>query len=140
MTKRIDKLCLLKERAVDAAEGASAQARAEATAAEHVLAATEKAWDEALERYARATTIADLVDADARARSLRQAVQRAEASLTAKCADVERRRGSVAAARTELRRFEMWGERADATATVSSSRLARNAEDALAARTRGSHE
>lgn len=136
MTKRIDKLCLVKERAVDAAEGALAQGRASATASAHVLAATEQAWEEALDRYARATTIADLVDADAHARSLRQAVQRAEASRNAKRADEERLSGLVAAARTELRRFEMWGERADAATIATSSRVARNAEDALAARTR----
>ena len=134
MTKRIDKLCVVKERAKGAAEGALAQARASAITAEQALAATERAWMATLERGASAMTIADLVDVDARARTLRQAVLRAEASLTAKRADEERWRVSAAAARTELRRFEMWGERADAAAIATTSRLQRNAEDALAAR------
>jgi hypothetical protein len=140
MTKRIDKLCLVKERAVDAAEGALADARALTAAAEHVVTATEQAWAASLDRAGAATTIVDLMDTDARSRTLRQAVQRAEASLHAKRAEEERLRAAVAAARTELRRFEMWGERADATAIATSSRLGRNAEDALAARSRGTNE
>jgi hypothetical protein len=39
-------------------------------------------------------------------------------------------------ARTELRRFEMWGERALANETASAVRVARAAEDDLAARKR----
>ncbi|HSO36319.1 MAG TPA: hypothetical protein VLT33_27520, partial [Labilithrix sp.] len=73
-------------------------------------------------------------DVDARARTLRQAVQRAEANVRARKVEEERLLGAVATARMELRRFEMWGERADAVARATTSRLARNAEDALAAR------
>lgn len=134
MTKRIDKLCAVKERAVDAAERSLVQARASVTAGEMALAATEQTWRDALERSASAMVMADLDDADARARTLRQAVQRAEANVQARKVEVERQRGLVAEARTELRRFEMWGERADATARTSLQRLARSAEDALAAR------
>ena len=134
MTKRIDKLCSVKERAVDAAERVHAQARASVTAAEMALAATEQAWRDAMARGADAVVMADLDDADARARTLRQAVQRAEANVQAKKVEEERLRGVVAEARTELRRFEIWGERADATAHATSARIARGAEDALAAR------
>jgi flagellar biosynthesis chaperone FliJ len=134
MTKRIDKLCSVKERAVDAAEGALAQARSSLTAAEMALAGTEQAWRDAQARGLDAIVMADLDDADARARTLRQAVQRADANVQAKKVEVARLRGLVAEARTELRRFEIWGERADATARATISRIARNAEDALAAR------
>ena len=134
MTKRIDKLCSVKERAVDAAERVLAQGRASVTAAEMALAATERAWRDAQERGADAVVMADLDDADARARTLRQAVQRAEVNVQAKKIEMERLRGLVAEARTELRRFEIWGERADATAKLTVKRIARNAEDALAAR------
>ena len=140
MTKRIDKLCLVKERAVDAAEGELAKARASTTAAEHALAATEQTWQHLLDRYGAANSIDDLVDMDARARSLRQAVQRAEAVLKTKRVEEERVRAAMTAARTELRRFEIWGERADAAAVATTGRLTRNAEDALAARSRGNHE
>ena len=78
--------------------------------------------------------MADLDDADARARTLRQAVQRAEANVAARNVEVERQQGLVAEARTELRRFEKWGERADATVRATIQRIARSAEDALAAR------
>jgi flagellar biosynthesis chaperone FliJ len=134
MTKRIDKLCGVKERAVDAAEGALAQARASSEAAAHALVATEQAWAEALARGSNALTIADLVDTDAHARSLRQAVQRAEATVRTRRAEEDRLGAVAAEARRELRRFEMWGERADATALAIAGRLQRNAEDALAAR------
>ena len=134
MTKRIAKLCSVKERAVDAAEGALAQARASVTAAEMALTATERTWLDAMARSADAVIMADLDDVDARARTLRQAVQRAEANVQARKIEMERLRGVVAEARTELRRFEIWGERADATARASVARIARNAEDALAAR------
>lgn len=134
MTKRIDKLCGVKGRAVDAAEAALAQARASTTAAELALAATEQAWHDAQARSVDALIIADLVDVDARARTLRQAVQRAEANVRSRKVEEERLLGAVANARMELRRFEMWGERADAVARATTSRLARNAEDALAAR------
>ena len=134
MTKRIDKLCSVKERAAFAAEGALAQARASVTAAEMALAATEQAWRDATARGADAAVMADLDDADARARTLRQAVQRAEANVQAKKVEEERLRRVVAEARTELRRVEIWGERADATAQATRARIARSAEDALAAR------
>ena len=134
MTKRIDKLCSVKERAVTAAERLLAQGRASVTAAEMALAATERAWRDAQARGADAVIMSDLDDADARARTLRQAVQRAEANVQVKNIEMERLRGAVAEARTELRRFEIWGERADATAKATVARVARNAEDALAAR------
>lgn len=134
MTKRIDKLCSVKERAVDAAERVLVQGRASVTAAEMALAGTEQAWRDAQARGADAVVMADLDDADARARTLRQAVQRAEANVQAKKVEMDRLRGLVAEARTELRRFEIWGERADATAKATLARIARNAEDALAAR------
>ena len=81
-----------------------------------------------------AFVMADLDDADARARTLRQAVQRADANVQSRKVEAERLRGVVAEARTELRRFEIWGERADATARATIARIGRNAEDALAAR------
>ena len=136
MTKRIDKLCGVKDRAVDAAERALAQARASTAAAEMALAATEQTWRDAQARCADAVIVADLDDADARARTLRQAVQRAEANVRARKVEEERLRGLVADARTELRRFELWGERAEATARANVDRVARNAEDALAARSK----
>jgi len=136
MTKRIDKLCGVKDRAVDAAERTLAQARASTAAAEMALAATEQTWRDAQARAADAVIVADLDDADARARTLRQAVQRAEANVRAKKGEEERLRGLVADARTELRRFELWGERAAATARATASRVTRNAEDALAARSK----
>ena len=136
MTKRIDKLCGVKDRAVDAAERALAQARASTAAAEMALAATEQTWRDAQARSADAVIVADLDDADARARTLRQAVQRAEANVRTRKVEEERLRGLVADARTELRRFELWGERADATARATVDRVMRNAEDALAARSK----
>jgi len=134
MTKRIDKLCGVKERAVEAAEGALAQARAATTVAELALAATEQAWQDAQARSAEARIMSDLDDVDARARTLRQAVQRAEVNVRTRKIEEERLLGAVSEARMELRRFEMWGERAEASARATTNRLARNAEDALAAR------
>jgi hypothetical protein len=135
MSKRITKLCSFKERAVDAAEAALAKGRAATAAAEHALAATEQAWRDALARSHDALVASDFDVADARARTLRQAVQRAEANVAARKQEEARLRDAVADARMELRRFELWGERAAATAKATTDRLARGAEDALAART-----
>lgn len=134
MPKRIDKLVHVKERAADAAEAALAAARAATAAAERVVTETERAWVAVLERCASATSTAELEDADARGRTLRQAVQRAEWALATKRRDEDQRREAVAAARQELRRFEMWGERALATVNATAARVARLAEDDLAAR------
>lgn len=134
MSKRIDKLVQVKQRAVDGAEAALAAARAATAAAELALVETEKAWSAALSLGANATSSGELDEADARARTLRQAVQRAEWAVVVKRREEEPRRAAVAAARQELRRFEMWSERAVATTRATAARVARLAEDDLAAR------
>ena len=133
-TKRIDKLVHVKQMAVDAAEGALASARVQTATAELALVAIERAWAEAVERAALATCTADLADADAHGRTLRQAVQRAEWTVLTKRREEQRHRALVSEARTELRRFEMWSERAAATASAQATRVQRRAEDDLAAR------
>lgn len=136
MAKRIEKLVHLKQLAVDAAESALVAARVAIANAEHVLRETEAVWGEAIRRGETARDFADLADADARARTLRQAVQRAEWTLIMKRREEEPRLLAVAAARTELRRFEIWGERTDATANAEATRVRRVAEDDLASRKR----
>lgn len=134
MTKRIDKLVQVKEMAASAAESALVQARASTTAAERALDATKQAWLDAVAQAAHAVSTADLADADARGRTLRQAIQRAEWALNVKRREEDRHRTLVAEARMELRRFELWGERAAAMAKATAARAARRAEDELAAR------
>ena len=137
MSKRIDKLTAVKDRAVDVAERALINARAATAAAEQAIRATEEQWEQSQEKARQATTIDDLIVLDARTRTLRQAVQRAEAVLVARRKEEQAKLDAVSAARMEMRRFEIWGERADALAKATTDRVARVAEDALAARTKG---
>lgn len=134
MSKRIKKLTDVKDRAVTAAERALVHARAATAAAEQSARATEEAWLSSLDRARDATTADDLALADARGRTLRMAIQRAQAMVDAKRRDEERFLGDVSAARTELRRFELWGEKATAAANATANQKARAADDALAAR------
>lgn len=136
MSKRIDKLTAVKERAVDVAERALVNARAGVSAAEQALTATEAAWADSQDKARHATSIDDLIVIDARGRTLRQAIQRAVALVASRKREEEQKLAAVNAARMELRRFEIWGERTDATAKAAANRVARAAEDALAARSR----
>ena len=134
--KRIERLVDVKQRAALAAEAALATALASTAAAEQLLLATEKSWATALDAAAHAATTGDLADLDARSRSLHMAVQRAEALLAARRRDEQGLRDEVTAARTELRRFEMWSDRVTAAAVAEADRMARIVEDDLAARTK----
>ena len=136
MTTRIGRLVNVKQRAVDEAAAALVAAQAVTAAAEQLLESTQLAMAAALDRRTSARTMADLVDMDAYARSLQKAVQRAYASLRARQKDEGHLMVAVTEARMELRRFEMWGERASATQEAVAARLARVAEDDLAARKR----
>ena len=137
MSKRIDKLTAVKERAVDVAERTLINARAATAAAEQAIKATEEQWEQSQEKARHAASIDDLIVIDARSRTLRQAVQRAEAVLATRRREEKTKLDAVAAARMEMRRFELWGDRADALAKATTDRVARVAEDALAARTKG---
>ena len=136
MSKRIDKLTGVKARAVDVAERALINARGAVAAAAQALAATEAAWLQSQDQLRHSTSIDELIMTDARGRTLRQAIQRAEAMLASRKREEEQKLNAVRAARLETRRFELWGERADATALAETDRLTRGAEDALAARSK----
>ena len=114
----------------------SSTARAATVAAEQAVKATEVQWVESQDKSRHAKSIDDMIVTDARSRSLRQAVQRAEATLAARRKEEEAKLAAVNAARMEMRRFELWGERADALAKATTDRVLRGAEDALAARTK----
>ncbi|MDB4947096.1 MAG: hypothetical protein JWP97_6630 [Labilithrix sp.] len=134
MSKRIQKLTSVKDRAVTAAERALVQARAATAAAEQSVRASEAAWLASIDRAAAAETADDLAVHDARGRTLRMAVQRAQAVVGQKQREEQRFLAEVAAARTELRRFELWGEKATAAVNAAANQKTRAAEDALAAR------
>lgn len=136
MNKRIGKLVAVKQRVVDGAALALSAAEARTALAEKTLETTEATLAAALERAMQASTVADLVDADAHATSLRKAIERARAVVRSRKEEEAREMRALTEARTELRRFEMWGERALANETASAVRVARAAEDDLAARKR----
>lgn len=136
MNKRIGKLVAVKQRVVDGAALALSAAEARTALAEKALETTEATLAAALERAMQASTVADLVDADAHATSLRKAIERARAVVRSRKEEEAREMRALTEARTELRRFEMWGERALANETASAVRVARSAEDDLAARKR----
>lgn len=136
MNKRIGKLVAVKQRVVDGAALALSAAEARTALAEKALETTEATLADALERAMQAATVADLVDADAHATSLRKAIERARAVVRSRKEEEAREMRALTEARTELRRFEMWGERALANETASAVRVARAAEDDLAARKR----
>ncbi len=136
MNKRIGKLVAVKQRVVDGAALALSAAEARTALAEKALETTEATLAAALERAMQASTVADLVDADAHATSLRKAIERARVVVRSRKEEEAREMRALTEARTELRRFEMWGERALANETASAVRVARSAEDDLAARKR----
>lgn len=136
MTKRIDRLVHVKQRVVDGASLSLLAGQQRTAAAERDLEATKAALAAALERGARASSVADLIDADAHACTLQKAIQRAATSLSARQMEEGRLRAAVSDARTELRRFELWGERVAANETSVAERLARTAEDDHTARSR----
>jgi hypothetical protein len=136
VNKRIGKLVAVKQRVVDGAALALSAAEARTALAEKALETTEATLAAALERAMQAATVADLVDADAHATSLRKAIERARVVVRSRKEEEAREMRALTEARTELRRFEMWGERALANETASAVRVARAAEDDLAARKR----
>lgn len=135
MSHRISKLVAVKQRVVDAAARALSDAEARTRLAENVLAGTEATLADAAELSSRAATFADLADADARRATLRKAVDRARLQVALKRDEESRARAALAEARTEVRRFETWGERVAEIEAANAARILRSAEDARAART-----
>jgi hypothetical protein len=136
VNKRIGKLVALKQSVVDGAARSLHAAEARTAIAEKALETTEATLAAALERAMQASTVADLVDADAHATSLRKAIERARAVVRSRKEEEAREMRALTEARTELRRFELWGERALANENAAAVRVARSAEDDLAARKR----
>lgn len=132
--KTISRLVEMKRRNAEKAELAHAVAHAKTVDAERVRIEADRRWLAALDA---AEDIGDAVDLEYRdmyIRALRRAIDHAEREYTfARAAEAESRQ-AMTDARIELRRFETWIERSQEEQNAEARRVARIAEDEVAAR------
>jgi len=138
-TKKIERLVEIKRKAVQVAEAAYAAASMASVRADAERADADRRWLAAMEAEARVGVLGivyDLEERDQHMRFLRRAIDEAERRYMAARMQETLYREALTDAKTELRRFETWLERAQTTARSETMRRERVAEDELAARKR----
>jgi len=131
--KTMGRLIEMKRRNVEATEMAHAAAHAVTVAAESARIEADRRWLAALDAADHIGFIGDLEYRDVQIRSLRRAVDLAEQHFRLARANEAEARERMTDARIELRRFEMWLERAEQEQQAEQTRLERVAEDEVAA-------
>lgn len=132
--KTMGRLLEMKRRNVERAEMAHAAAHAATAAAEAARITADRRWLAALDAAEHIGFIGDLEYRDMQVRSLRRAVDQAEQSFRLARANEAEARERMTDARIDLRRFEMWLERAEEEHRAETRRVERVAEDEVAAR------
>lgn len=136
MSRRIARLVSMKQRCADAADAEVAAARRATEAAESARALARAASEDAAKRATAVTTSTDLAVNDAWIRTLEKAVMRANAAVAIAKQHEARAQARATSAHVELRKFETWEENTLAAVAMEAKRVARVAEDELAARKR----
>lgn len=132
--KGIARLVDIKRRASEAAEAEYASAAEAVRVADRERIEADVRWLASLEAAEDISIIADLETRDFHVRCLRRAVDEAEQRVSmAKAYEVSARE-AMTAARMELKRFETWLERVAAGRAEEARRVARIADDEVAAR------
>lgn len=132
--KTIGRLIEMKRRAVEVAEMAHASAHAVTVAAETARNDANERWLAAIDASSDIGLASDLEDLDRHIRGLRRTFDRLEHELAVAHVKERGTREKMTDARIELRRFETWLERAEAERMAEVQRVARIADDEVAAR------
>lgn len=134
--KTIIRLVEIKRRTADASEAKHVAAHAMARAAEQSWMHAHQEWLAAIDAKTAIGNAADLEDRDVQIQGLRRRVEESERRFcVARLAETQARE-EMTDARVELRRFETWLEREQATEAIEVRRLERRGEDDLALRKR----
>lgn len=132
--KGIARLVDIKRRACEAAEVELAAAVAAVTAAERERIEADMRWLASVEAYDHVGLMSDLETRDFHLRCLRRAVDEAEQRLILARSYEATARQAMTEARVEVKRFETWNERVATGRAEEAKRLARIADDEVAAR------
>ena len=132
--KTIGRLIEMKRRNVERAELAHAAAHAKTKAAEQAWNERQQRWHAAVDAIHDIGDALDLEYRDADLRALRRAIDVAEHEHAVARAEEAASRDAMTSARIEHRRFETWMERSVEAQKEETRRLARLADDDVAAR------
>jgi hypothetical protein len=132
--KTIGRLIEMKRRAAEVAEMAHASAHAKTVAAENARLEADRRLQAGLDAVDDIGLASDLEDRDMKIRGLRRSVEQTERQFVIARAEESGAREAMTDARVELRRFETWLEKTEAERAAELQRVARIADDEVAAR------
>lgn len=132
--KTIGRLVEMKRRNAEKAELAHAVAHTKTVEAERARIEADRRWLAALDAAEDIGDAVDLEYRDMHIRALRRAIDHAEREYTLARVAEAASREAMTDARIELRRFETWIERSQEEQNAEARRVARIAEDEVAAR------
>ena len=134
--RRAERIVDLRKRAVELAQSVCAKATMAAQEAEQCAREAELAWSSAGESPdGRCASSTDLAESSAWLRTLRLRADRAAARSREARKEVEVAHASLVAARSELRRIELWRDGLASAERAVADRKERIASDEVAART-----
>lgn len=134
--QRAGMLVELRQRAVELAQTLSAEATRRALDADEASKRAAEAWEESTRTTpGERTSSVDLAELCAWQGTLRQRAEAAAAAAVAAHAEAERQRAALVAARSELRKIEVWRDGLAAAVRSAALRVERIASDEVAART-----